>query len=221
MGSVIGQILPLAVGIAISPVPIIAAILMLLSPRASGNGGGFLLGWIIGVVVVTTIMIALSGSLHTGGGPPPVWASWTKIILGVLLLVRGVGRWRGRGEVRDTPKWMKAIDDFTFGKSLGVGMLLSAVNPKNLILAVAAGLAIGTAGLPIGQEVVVVAVFTIIASSTVAIPVIGYLLAGQKMRPTLDRMKVWLQTNNAGMMAVLILILSAVLIGKGIEALAS
>ncbi len=217
----IGQILPLAVGIAISPVPIIAAILMLLSPRASGNGGGFLLGWIIGVVVVTAIMIALSGSLHTGGGPPPVWASWTKIILGVLLLVRGVGRWRGRGEVRDTPKWMKAIDDFTFGKSLGVGMLLSAVNPKNLILAVAAGLAIGTAGLPIGQEVVVVAVFTIIASSTVAIPVVGYLLAGQKMRPTLDRMKVWLQTNNAGMMAVLILILSAVLIGKGIEALAS
>lgn len=116
---------------------------------------------------------------------------------------------------------MKAIDDFTFGKSLGVGMLLSAVNPKNLILAVAAGLAIGTAGLGIGQEIVVVAVFTLIASSTVAIPVIGYLVAGQKMRPTQDRMKAWLQTNNAGMMAVLILILSAVLIGKGIEALAS
>ena len=37
MNLVIGEILPLAVGIAISPIPIIAAILMLLSPRAKGT----------------------------------------------------------------------------------------------------------------------------------------------------------------------------------------
>ena len=44
MGSVIGEILPLAVGIAISPIPIIAVILMLLSPHAKGASVGFMIG---------------------------------------------------------------------------------------------------------------------------------------------------------------------------------
>ena len=48
MSFVIGEILPLALGIAISPIPIIAAILMLLSPRARTTSVGFLLGWEIG-----------------------------------------------------------------------------------------------------------------------------------------------------------------------------
>src|SRR4029453_18692301 len=50
MGSVIGEILPLAVGIAISPIPIIAAILMLLSPKAKATSVGFLLGWLAGIL---------------------------------------------------------------------------------------------------------------------------------------------------------------------------
>ncbi len=43
MGSDIGQILPLAVGVALSPFPIIAVILMLFTPRALiGDGIGIL-----------------------------------------------------------------------------------------------------------------------------------------------------------------------------------
>jgi hypothetical protein len=47
----IGDILPLALGIMISPIPIIAAILMLLSPKAKGTSVGFLVGWVAGIVV--------------------------------------------------------------------------------------------------------------------------------------------------------------------------
>ncbi|MGH3502089.1 MAG: hypothetical protein ACRDQA_14575 [Nocardioidaceae bacterium] len=45
MGAVIGDVLPLAIGVAISPIPIIAVILMLLSRQASRTSTGFLLGW--------------------------------------------------------------------------------------------------------------------------------------------------------------------------------
>jgi hypothetical protein len=38
MGQAIGDLLPSAVGVAISPVPIIAVILMLGTPRARSNG---------------------------------------------------------------------------------------------------------------------------------------------------------------------------------------
>lgn len=219
MGSVIGEILPLALGIAISPLPIIAAILMLLSARPGGTSVGFLAGWIIGIALVTGIVTALAGSLSTSGGATPAWASWTKIVLGLLLVHRGVRSWRGRGEGNTTPKWLTAIESFTPVKAFGLGFLLSAVNPKNLILGVAAGVAIGTAGLSIGGEAVVIAVFTVLAACTVAIPVIAHLFAKNRMQAPLDAAKVWLQANNSAVMAVLLLVIGVVLIGKGIGTL--
>ena len=138
MGAVIGEILPLAIGEAVSPIPIIAAILMLFSKRAGSTSSGFLIGWVMGIVVATAIFTALAGTLQAGG-EPSVAASWIKIVLGALLLVVGVRQWRGRGGQHDNPKWMAAIDDFTFVKALGLGFLLSAVNPKNLIMAAGAG----------------------------------------------------------------------------------
>jgi threonine/homoserine/homoserine lactone efflux protein len=218
MGAVIGEILPLAIGVAVSPIPIIAAILMLFSKRAGSTSSGFLIGWVMGIVVATAIFTALAGTLQAGG-EPSVAASWIKIVLGVLLLVVGVRQWRGRGGQHDNPKWMAAIDDFTFVKALGLGFLLSAVNPKNLIMAAGAGVTIGSAALGLGGDAVVVAVFTVIAASTVAVPVLGYLVAAERMRGPLDSVKGWLQENNATVMATLILVIGAVLVGKGVSGL--
>ena len=60
MTAVIGDILPLALGVAISPIPIIAAILMLLSPKAKGTSVGFLVGWVLGIIVAVTVFSLLS-----------------------------------------------------------------------------------------------------------------------------------------------------------------
>jgi threonine/homoserine/homoserine lactone efflux protein len=216
MNQVIGEILPYALGVAISPVPIIAAILMLFSARAASTGSGFLVGWILGIIVATAIFTALAGSLTTTG-ETPTWASWTKIVLGVLLLLVGIRQWLGRGGEHATPNWMTAIDGFSPVKALGLGFLLSALNPKNLLMAVAAGVAIGEAGLSTSDEVIAIAVFTVIAACTVAIPVIAYLIARDRMRRPLDSMKAWLQHNNATVMSVLILVIGVVLVGKGIS----
>lgn len=83
MGSIIGEILPLAVGIAISPVPIIAVILMLLSPRAKATSVGFLLGWLVGIIVAIVLFTLLSSVLpqQDDSGSSPVRAV-IKIILG-------------------------------------------------------------------------------------------------------------------------------------------
>src|SRR4051812_12609835 len=119
MGAVIGEVLPLAIGVAVSPIAVIAAILMLFSARAASSTG-FLLGWIPGIVVATAAFTALAGTLQTGGEPSAV-ASWIKIGLGVLLVLVGIRQWRRRGGQHDAPKWMAAIDEFTFPKALGLG----------------------------------------------------------------------------------------------------
>ena len=83
MGSIIGEILPLAVGIAISPVPIIAVILMLLSPRAKATSVGFLLGWLAGIIVAIVLFTLLLSVLpqRDDSDSSPVTAV-IKIILG-------------------------------------------------------------------------------------------------------------------------------------------
>ncbi len=223
MGAVIGDLIPLAVGIAISPIPIIAVILMLLSPRAGGTGLGFLVGWVAGIVVATAVFLALSDGIHDGATPPD-WTQWLKIILGVLCLVLALGQWRKRpraGEEPAMPTWMAAIDMFTFGKAAGLGFLLSAINPKNVIMCIGAGVAIGEAGLSTGGDIVSLLIFTIIAASTVAIPVLVYLLAKDRMAKPLEQLRTFLARDNAIIMAVVLAVIGAVLVGKGIAGLSS
>jgi threonine/homoserine/homoserine lactone efflux protein len=217
---VIGEILPLAVGIAISPIPIIAAILMLLSPRAKTTSVGFLLGWLAGIVIAIVLFTLLSSVLpqRDASGSSPVHGV-IKIILGALLLFLAAKQWRGRpaeGEQATMPKWMSAIDSMTAAKSLGLGFLLSAVNPKNLLLAISAGLIIGGANLSLGDTTVVIVVFVLLAGCTVLVPVIGYLVASARMAGPLDSLRGWLVDNNATIMAVLLLVIGLTVIGKGI-----
>lgn len=220
MGSAVGDTLPLALGIAISPVPIIAAILMLLSPKARGTSVGFLLGWVVGIVVAVVVFTLLSGLLpeNDPDASKPI-AGTVKIVLGALLLLLALRQWRSRprqGEPEKLPKWMDAIDSMTAGRGFVLAFILAAINPKNLLLAAGAGVAIGTAGLSVGAATLVIVVFVVIAASSVAIPVIGYLLAADRMRGPLDSLRGWLVHNNAAVMAVLLLVIGVVLIGKGI-----
>ena len=111
MGSVIGDILPLALGVAISPIPIIAAILMLLSPKARGTSVGFLIGWVLGIIVAISVFTALSSVLpeKDPDASSPI-AGWIKIALGALLLFMAIKQWRSRpatGEAAALPKWKR------------------------------------------------------------------------------------------------------------------
>jgi threonine/homoserine/homoserine lactone efflux protein len=220
MGEVIGEILPLALGIAISPIPIIAAILMLLSPKAKGTSLGFLVGWLAGIVVAVVVFTLLSAVLPgTDTDESKPIAGTIKIILGALLLLLAVKQWRTRptdGAEPPLPKWMSAIDTMTAVRALVLGFLLSGLNPKNLLMGVAAGIAIGSGGLAVGESAVAIVVFTVIAASTVAVPVIAYLAAASKMAAPLEELRKWLVHNNATVMAVLLLVIGVVLIGKGI-----
>ena len=105
------------------------------------------------------------------------------------------------------------------GAAFGLGFLLSALNPKNLLLAVAAGASLGALPLSTGETVGAVAVFTVIAALTVAVPVVAYLIAGARLDPTLDRTKAWLIANNTAVMAVLLLVFGVSLLGDGLQIL--
>lgn len=223
MGSVIADILPLAIGVALSPIPIIAVILMLFSKQARSTSLGFLIGWFLGIAVVTTAIVFLADPAQkaTGGEDSPLSAI-VRIALGLLLLFLAYRNWQKRPapeEEVDMPKWMSSIDTMTGGKALILGALLSGVNPKNLAMTLGAGVAIAAQELAAAQTTVALIVFIVLACISVAAPVIVYLVMGVKAQPMLNSWKAWLTHNNSTVMMLLCLVFGIVMISKGLGTL--
>jgi threonine/homoserine/homoserine lactone efflux protein len=225
MGQAIGQVLSFGVGVALSPVPIIAVVLMLATPKGRVNGPAFLLGGVVGIAVLGAIVLLVaSGASASKHGAPATWISIVKIVLGLLLVLLAVKQWRGRPRGDDEPAlpaWMKTIDTFTPVKSTGMGVVLSAINPKNLLLVVGAAAAIAQTGTSTLDQAVALAVFVVIATLGVGAPVAIYFLMGDRASKILSELHDWMVRENATIMAVICLIIGAKLIGDAITALAS
>jgi threonine/homoserine/homoserine lactone efflux protein len=221
MGQALGNVLPLAVAIAIFPVPIIAVVLILGSDRGRLKGLAFVLAWCAGLGAVGAIVLFLGGVFDgSDAGEPATWVNVLLLALGLLLLAASVKQWRGRpdaGEEAPTPAWMRTIGDFTVAKAAGAGFALTALNPKNVLLAAAAAAEIAEVGLPASQQAGVLVVFVLIASAGVLTPLVLSLALGDRSRELLDALESWMARHNAVIMAVLFLLIGAKLIGDAVS----
>ncbi len=220
MGPAISDILPLAVAVMISPIPIVGIILVLFSPRAKVNGPAFLLGWVAGLAVLSAIVYVIADSADVASNNDASDTTSTlKIVLGVVLILMAHRQWKKRpapGEQAPAPKWMAAIDSVTPVKAIALGVLLSAVNPKNLILTVGAAASVAQLGVSTEDAVVALAVFVVLGSLGIVVPLVSYLFGGDKARTMLDGWKVWLEQHNAAVMTVLLLVIGVVVLAKGL-----
>jgi Sap, sulfolipid-1-addressing protein len=223
MGSAIGGALPLAIGVALSPLPIIAVVLMLTTPKARVNGPAFIVGWLAGLAVVGAIVLSVSGPAGaSSSGHPATWVSWVKIVLGVLLLAVSVRQFRSRphqGDQAELPTWMHKIDTIKPPAAFGLAAVLAGANPKNLLLAVAAAAAIAQTGISGGQQAIAYAVFAVIATVGVGAPVAIFVALGSRSEQLLAGLKDWMGRHNAVIMAVLCLVIGFKLIGDAIGGL--
>ena len=226
LGEAIGSVLPAAVAVAISPIPIIGVIVMLGTPRARTNGPAFAAAWILGLAAASTVVLLMT---RGAGADDPSSGAWTgaslvQLGLGVLLLVLALRQWRGRPTGDGPPQmpgWMTGVDHFGAARSFATGAMLSAANPKNLILTVSAATTIGQARLSGLDDVVAIAVFVAIGSTTVVGAVLFSLIGGTRSADALASLKSFMATNNAVIMTVLFLVLGAKVLGEGIAGLSA
>jgi threonine/homoserine/homoserine lactone efflux protein len=113
---------------------------------------------------------------------------------------------------------MTRIDTMRPFAALGLGFALSSLNPKNLLLVLSAAVTIAQAELSKGDEAITIGVFTLVGASTVIVPTVAFLVAGQRVQPTLDHAKAWLGVHNSAVMSVLLLVIGVSLVGKGLGA---
>ena len=219
----IGYILVLGLGIAISPVPIIVVILILFSDRAKTNGIAFLAGWIAGMLIVGALVTVLAGAGNALSSDFYSASTYTiKLLMGLIFLAMALKNWRSRpkeGEEPEPPKWLARIDGVRPSGSVALGTMNTSLNPKNLSLVLAAALTIEQVGLSGTSAWLTPALFIIIASSTVAIPVLYYVFAGDNAEKTLTGWKAWLTSNSNTILALLFLVLGLQLLVEALGGL--
>ena len=218
VASELPELIPLALVIALSPLSIIPGILMLHTPRPRPTSIAFLAGWVLGIASATAAFVGAS-DLAGGLDRSPAWAPYVRIVLGIALIGFALYRWLGRHRSAHTPKWLTSMTSAGPGRAFTTGVLLTVANLKVFAMCAGAGLAIGTAALGRPGALQSVAVFTVLAASSVAVPVLAYLVAGDSLDRPLNRLKAWMDANHAALVAVILLVIGVALLYKGSHAL--
>jgi threonine/homoserine/homoserine lactone efflux protein len=221
LSDAIGDFLPSAIAVALSPIPIVAVVLVLGSPHARTAGPAFALGWIGGLAAVSVVVVLVLGGTSDPDSDDP-GLDWFKIAIGIVFLAMAAQQWTKRprpGEEPKEPGWMATVDSATPARALGLGAALSGANPKNLALTLAASASIAEAGLDTTDRALAVAAFVVLGSTTVAGAVLFHLVAGARATRPLAAVKQFMAENNAVIMMVVLLLIGAKLLGDGLAEL--
>nr|BBX79195.1 membrane protein [Mycobacterium florentinum] len=217
--SLLTTLIPLALVIAVSPLSIIPAVLVLHAPQPRPAGLAFLGGWLVGLVVQTVLFVEGSGALGGMHKSPPTWASWLRVVLGSALILFGIYRWVTRHRHTESPAWMRSFSTMRPRRAAITGLVLTVIRVEVLLMCLAAGLAIGTADLHDADKLSAGIVFVAVSASTVAIPILAYVAAGHRLDNTMEKIKDWMEKNNAALMAAILILIGLMVLHNGIKAL--
>lgn len=218
LGDAIGNLLPAALAVALTPIPIVAVVLVLGAPNARTAGPAFAFGWVAGLILVSVAVLLLVGSGDDPDRDDP-GLNWFKVAIGVLFLLLAARQWTkrpARHEEPTTPRWITSIEAATPRRALLLGATFSGANPKNLALTVAASASIAEAGLEGAGTAIAIVVFIVLASVTVAGPVIFYLIDADRAAPPLAAVKQFMSDNDDVIKMVVLLLLGATILGEGL-----
>ena len=213
------ELLPLALVITVSPLSIIPAVLVLHAPHPRPTSLAYLAGWLLGLTGLTAIFIGVSDMLGGLRQSPPAWASWLRIAVGALLIVFGIIRWLTRHGHDHMPAWMRSLTTVKPARAAVTGAALTVINPKVLFICAAAGLEIGADALGVAGTVLSGAVFVGVAASSVAVPILAYAAAGDRLDAPLERLKQWMEKHNAALVAAILVLIGLLVLYKGIHQL--
>jgi Sap, sulfolipid-1-addressing protein len=213
--SVLTTLIPLGLVVALSPLSIIPAVLVLQAARPKPTSLAFLGGWLFGLAALTAIFVASSDALGDLRKSPPTWASWLRVVLGLGLIAFGIYRWLTRHGHTESPKWMRSFATLTPVRAAVTGLVLVVIRLEVLIMCALAGLAIGSGGHSMAANWILAAVFVGVAASTVAIPVAAYAGAGDRLDASMARLKDWMERNNAALLAAILVLIGLMVLYNG------
>lgn len=211
--ALLAKLMAPALAMALSPIPVVIALVLLVHndrPRASS------IAYFLGrATALTASALAITGisSLYDGAHTHlPRWTDLVLAAIGAALIIAGIRTWRQRDTATANPRWHRQVGGIRPLTSAAIGLLPPLVNPKVVAASVAAGTQI-TALTSTAGATAALACYVAVATSTIAAPIVIYLLAGSRIDPKLERLRGWIaHRHNVTTAVTLVVIGLAVLI---------
>jgi hypothetical protein len=213
--SVSAELIPVALVVALSPISVLPALLLVLySTRPRATSLTFLSGWLVGLVVSTVVFLNVPKLLGDRAGGLGGSQFGLRVTFGAVLILTGVVLWLRRAHTARNG-WLDRVATVSPAVTGGLGLAFAIANPKILVACAAAGLAIGTSALgPTGRGFAV-AYFVVLAGSTTALPVVAHLVAATRLDRSLERLRQWIQRRQNEISAVALVLIGLVMVASG------
>ena len=208
-----------ATGIAISPIAILATLLLLTCRRAVANALSFLAGWTAGVAALILLFVLLVHGMGVSDSDP-LWIALAELAIGAGFLLAVGAVWRHRQERRrESPPWVAAIDSFTTARSVGLGVVLSGANPKVVALSLGAALSLAQANASAAVTAETVGLYCAIGAAGVLVPLSLYLAMPTRASSLLAGLRALLARHETAILMVVGLVIAATFLVDGLNGL--
>ncbi len=213
---VVGDFLPVAAALALSPFPIIALVVLLGAPGGTQLGIAFAVGWTACLGATTAILAVAAGGVD---GLSVGLGAGMQILLGLALLWSAWRKWKTRprrGEQGRLPGWAASLGSATPRRAATIGAMLGGVNPKSIAFAYAAAATVAARDIGMVASAVALAVFVVLASGGVFAALMMHMAGGRAGAARLEAANTFLLRNNSVIVMVILLLAGMKVLGSGL-----
>ena len=213
------HLLIIAAAVAISSVPILTTILILLSPNRSRSAVPFLIGWVVGIALTVSAASLVAQVLPTSrtDRQPDTAVGIAEIVVGAAVVLLGIVSFfrHRRGGTARTSRLAGVEGKLGPSSALGLGFILN-LRPKGILLAMAGGLTLYAEATSFQSYVLQWGLYTLVASTTVALPIIVAAASPDRMQPRLVAVHDWLTLRGGVITSGVLAVVGILIIGMGI-----
>lgn len=215
-GLVLAKLATPALVVALSPIPIVVALVLLVhNDRPQSSSLAYLLGRMISLTALTAAFMRVPRLVDDLNGPAPAWTDWMVMGAGVAVIALGAWLWWRGARTAVPSEWEGRVGGITPTAAASIGMLPMLANPKVLAASAAAGTQIGSVRLTAAGSAVAIGCYAALASSTVAAPILAYVVVGSRIDPHLERIRGWIQARRHALTAMMLVIVGVAVLLYG------
>ena len=218
MGTLVAEVAALGLAVAFtSPVSVVTVIVLLSMPSGRRRAIAFVCGWLIAIAAIGAIAIfVLHGQdFSSKRSTPSRAASAFEILLGSLLLLWAAVAYRRRKPPKEgvsEPQWLSRVEGTHWLLAVAVGAVM-----LSYALSLAAASEILKANVSGLDAAAAIVVFSLTSIVTIAAPIVIAVAAPERAEQRLAVWKAWLLGNSRTVVLVVLMIVAALLIVRGIS----